>query len=297
MMTFAALQTAPAATAQEIADGRGYMAAVALLATGVVALIFARRLSTRFEAWGMPIALGILILGVWDGAVVMSRSTIFPRPIEVWGAMLELVRSGRVWGDIAASLFRVTWGYLLAAAIAIPTGLVMGWYTRTFLALNPIVQGLRPISPIAWIPIAILWFGIGDGAGVFLILISSFFPICVGTTAAVRNISLVHQRSAMNFGVRGLDLFRKVILPAALPQIMTSMRLALGVAWLVIVAAEMVGMESGLGYLINDARNMGSRYDLVVATMIVIGLIGIVLDFLIRRLEHFDEVRWGYVKQ
>ncbi|MBI1381388.1 MAG: ABC transporter permease subunit [Planctomycetaceae bacterium] len=245
----------------------------------------------------MPISLTIVILALWDAAVVLSHSTIFPRPLEVWNAAVELARSGRVFGDIAASLFRVTWGYLLAAGLAIPTGLFMGWYTRGFLALNPIVQGLRPISPIAWIPIAILWFGIGDGAGVFLILISSFFPICVGTTAAVRNISLVHQRSAMNFGVTGIPLFRKVILPAALPQILTSMRLSLGVAWLVIVAAEMVGMESGLGYLINDARNMGSRYDLVVATMIVIGLIGIVLDFLIRRLERFDEVRWGYVKQ
>lgn len=284
-------------TAAEIAAGRGYGAAAALLAIGVVCLLLARRMSLRYEAWGMPISLTIVILALWDGAVVLSHSTIFPRPLEVWNAAVELARSGRVFGDIAASLFRVTWGYLLAAGLAIPTGLFMGWYTRGFLALNPIVQGLRPISPIAWIPIAILWFGIGDGAGVFLILISSFFPICVGTTAAVRNISLVHQRSAMNFGVTGLPLFRKVILPAALPQILTSMRLSLGVAWLVIVAAEMVGMESGLGYLINDARNMGSRYDLVVATMIVIGLIGIVLDFLIRRLERFDEVRWGYVKQ
>lgn len=300
----AAGQTAAAATAEplaqtaaEIAAGRSYGAAAVMLAIGVVCLLLARRMSLRYEAWGMPISLTIVILALWDGAVVLSHSTIFPRPLEVWNAAVELARSGRVFGDIAASLFRVTWGYLLAAGLAIPTGLFMGWYTRGFLALNPIVQGLRPISPIAWIPIAILWFGIGDGAGVFLILISSFFPICVGTTAAVRNISLVHQRSAMNFGVTGLPLFRKVILPAALPQILTSMRLSLGVAWLVIVAAEMVGMESGLGYLINDARNMGSRYDLVVATMIVIGLIGIVLDFLIRRLERFDEVRWGYVKQ
>ena len=122
-------------------------------------------------------------------------------------------------------------------------------------------------------------------------------PISVGTTSAVQNISLVHQRSAMNFGLKGTELFRRVVLPAALPQIITSLRIALGVAWLVIVAAEMVGMDSGLGYLINDARNMGKRYDLVAATMIVIGGIGIVLDVLIRRLERYDEVRWGYVKR
>lgn len=277
--------------------GPTYAVGLGLIAAGVIGLLLGRRTANSIQGWVMPMAVVLLLLGLWDAAVIASTSRIFPRPIDTWYAAVELALSGRVFGDIAASLFRVTWGYLLAAGLAIPTGLCMGWYTRGFLALNPIVQGLRPISPIAWIPIAILWFGIGDGAGVFLILISSFFPICVGTTAAVRNISLVHQRSAMNFGVTGLPLFRKVILPAALPQILTSMRLSLGVAWLVIVAAEMVGMESGLGYLINDARNMGSRYDLVVATMIVIGLIGIVLDFLIRRLERFDEVRWGYVKQ
>jgi NitT/TauT family transport system permease protein len=115
--------------------------------------------------------------------------------------------------------------------------------------------------------------------------------------AAVRNISLVHQRSAMNFGLSGVELMRRVVLPAAMPQIITSLRIALGVAWLVIVAAEMVGMDSGLGYLINDARNMGKRYDLVAATMLTIGAIGIVLDLLIRRLEVFDEVRWGYTKR
>jgi NitT/TauT family transport system permease protein len=236
-------------------------------------------------------------LALWQLGCWWTGTRVFPTPLQTLGALLELIESKRLWGDVAASLFRVTWGFFLAAAVGIPLGLVAGWSTRAFESFNPIIQGLRPISPIAWIPIAILWFGIGDGAGVFLIFYASFFPIAVGTIAAVRNISLVHQRSAMNFGLRGLDLFRRVVFPAALPQIITSLRLALGVAWLVIVAAEMVGMESGLGYLINDARNMGSRYDLVVATMFVIGVIGIVLDLLIRRLERFDEVRWGYVKR
>lgn len=245
----------------------------------------------------MPSAVAVLCLAAWDLACVASGTEIFPTPRDTALAFVELLESQRLWGDIVASLFRVTWGYLLAAAIGIPLGLVLGWSTRGFEALNPIVQGLRPISPIAWIPIAILWFGIGDGAGVFLIFLSTFFPVTVGTMAAVRNISQVHRRSAQNFDLRGIDLMRRVVLPAALPQIITSMRIALGVAWLVIVAAEMVGMESGLGYLINDARNAGVRYDLVVATMIIIGAIGVVLDFLIRRLEGFDEVRWGYARR
>jgi NitT/TauT family transport system permease protein len=220
-----------------------------------------------------------------------------PSPRETLAAFGELVSNGRIWGDTVASLFRVTWGYLLAAAIAIPLGLFAGWSTRAFEALNPLIQGLRPISPIAWIPIAILWFGIGDVSAIFLIFLASIFPIMVGTTAAVQNIPQVYVRSASNFGLTGFDLVRRVVLPAAMPQIITSLRIALGVAWLVIVAAEMVGMQSGLGYLVNDARNMGKRYDLVVAAMILIGLIGIVLDVLVRQLQNFDEVRWGFAKR
>ena len=112
--------------------------------------------------------------------------------------------------------------------------------------------------------------------------------------AAVQNMQQVYLRAAQNFGLSGLPLFRRVILPAALPQIITGIRIALGVAWLVVVAAEMIAVNSGLGYLIIDARNAGKRYDLVVAGMVMIGLIGLVLDLLVRRLEKFDEVRWGY---
>jgi len=269
---------------------------VALLVAGLV-LAYGVRLAIGVQSWVLPSGVAVALIALWDLACRATGAAVFPTPYQSWLAFLELVEGQRLWGDVVASLFRVTWGFFLAAGIGIPLGLVIGWSTRTFRALNPIVQGLRPISPIAWIPIAILWFGIGDGAGIFLIFLSSFFPITVGTTAAVRNISLVYQRSALNFGVHGFELFRRVVLPAAMPQIITSLRIALGVAWLVIVAAEMVGMDSGLGYLINDARNAGSRYDLVVATMILIGLIGIVLDLLIRRLERFDEVRWGYVQR
>lgn len=270
---------------------------IVLILVSAAVLLLAGRASSRAQTWFSPMAVAAIIIGLWDLACILSGTEVFPTPAETWAAFGEIIDSKRLWGDTVASLFRVTWGFLFAAAVGIPLGLVVGWSTRTFRALNPIIQGLRPISPIAWIPIAILWFGIGDGAGIYLIFLSSFFPITVGTMAAVRNISLVHQRSAMNFQMTGFELFRRVLLPASLPQIITSLRIALGVAWLVIVAAEMVGMDSGLGYLINDARNAGSRYDLVVATMIIIGLIGIVLDFLIRRLETFDEVRWGYVNR
>ena len=140
---------------------------------------------------------------------------------------------------------------------------------------------------------AILWFGVSDLAPIFLIFLASLFPITTAAMAAVQNIQLVYIRAARNFGIRGLELFKKVVFPAALPQILTGLRLALGVAWLVVVAAEMIAVNSGLGYLIIDARNAGKRYDLVVAGMAMIGLIGLGLDWLVRRMETLDEVRWG----
>jgi NitT/TauT family transport system permease protein len=267
------------------------------LAAAAALVLAARRTPVAALKITLPTAVALVLVALWQLAVDGSGSVDTPTPGQSLAAFGEIVRSNRLWGDVVASLFRVAWGFVLAAAIGIPLGLFVGWSLRAFHAFNPIIQGLRPISPIAWIPFAILWFGIGDGAGIFLIFLSSFFPITVGTMAAVRNISLVHQRSAMNFGLSGIELMRRVVLPAAMPQIITSLRIALGVAWLVIVAAEMVGMDSGLGYLINDARNMGKRYDLVAATMLTIGAIGIVLDLLIRRLEGFDEVRWGYAQR
>jgi NitT/TauT family transport system permease protein len=235
-----------------------------------------------------------VILLLWDGAVRFSGSDLFPKPIEVVHGILELIEKGLLFKYMVASLFRVTWGFGLAVVLGVPLGLLLGWFSRAFEAFNPLIQILRPISPIAWIPVAILWFGVSDAAPVFLIFLASVFPITVSAMAAVQNMQSVYLRAARNFGLTRIQLFRRVIFPAALPQIVTGLRIALGVAWLVVVAAEMIAVNSGLGFLIIDARNAGKRYDLVVAGMVMIGLIGLALDLLVRRLERFDEVNWGY---
>ena len=207
---------------------------------------------------------------------------------------MELARKGLLVRYVVASMFRVMAGFLLALLVGIPFGLLLGWFAQAFRAFNPAIQVLRPISPIAWIPVAILWFGVSDLAPIFLIFLASLFPITTSTMAAVQNIHLVYLRAAKNFGVKGLPLFRQIVFPAAIPQIITGIRIALGVAWLVVVAAEMIAVTSGLGYLIIDARNAGMRYDLVISGMVLIGLIGLGLDLLVRRLEGLEEVRWGF---
>jgi NitT/TauT family transport system permease protein len=243
---------------------------------------------------GLPLLVAIGLLIAWHGAVRLSGSDLFPTPLEVLKGIIELAKHGLLLKYIVASLFRVSWGFGLAVLVGVPLGLVLGWFRPAFLAMNPIIQILRPISPIAWIPVAILWFGVKDAAPIFLIFLASVFPITVSSMAAVQNMQSVYIRAAQNFGLTGFSLFRRVIFPAALPQIITGIRIALGVAWLVVVAAEMIAVNSGLGYLIIDARNAGKRYDLVVAGMALIGVIGLILDLLVRRLEKFDEVRWGY---
>jgi NitT/TauT family transport system permease protein len=241
----------------------------------------------------LPLGVAILFLLVWDLWVRASGSDLFPKPWEVAAGIVELARKGLLLKYIVASLFRVTVGFGLAVLVGVPAGLLLGWFQKAFLAFNPMIQVFRPISPIAWIPVAILWFGVDDRAPIFLIFLASVFPITVSAMAAVQNIQPVYIRAARNFGVSRLELFRRVIFPATLPQVLTGLRIALGVAWLVVVAAEMIAVNSGLGYLIIDARNAGKRYDLVVAGMVMIGLIGLTLDQLVRRLETFDEVRWG----
>ena len=243
-----------------------------------------------------PVALVSFLIALWWTAVAASGTIIIPSPWKVALGIAELAQQGTLLDHVAASLFRVGTGYLLAAALAIPLGILMGWFNGLFIALNPLTQILRPISPIAWIPLAIIWFGVGNLAPIFLIFLSSFFPMALETTAGVHTIERQYIRAAENFGVSGLALFRQVVIPAALPQIIVGMRISLGVAWLVVVAAEMIALRSGLGYFIIDSRNAGNRYDLVVAGMLIIGVIGLLLDIAVRRLERLKEVRWKYAR-
>lgn len=239
--------------------------------------------------------IGLLVAFLaWYLAVTLSSAKLIPSPVDALKGIFELATRGLLVRYVIASLFRVTWGYLIAIIVAVPFGILLGLWRRGELSFNPLLQILRPVSPLAWIPIAILWFGVGDVSAVFLIFLASFFPLTLTAMNAVQNIDAVYLSAGSNFGLTRAQLLRSVIFPAILPQLVVGMRIALGIAWLVVVAAEMIAVNSGLGFLIIDARNAGNRYDLVVAGMIMIGVIGIVLDILIRRMERLDFVRWGY---
>jgi NitT/TauT family transport system permease protein len=241
-----------------------------------------------------PVVFIAALIVAWQVAVSRHPGYILPGPWGVVGGIADLVRHGFLFKYVVASLFRVTWGFSLAALLAIPLGLTIGWYRRGQMALNPMLQVFRPISPLAWIPLAILWFGVGDASAIFLIFLGCFFPLLLTSINAVRNIPSVYINAGRNFGLRPAALVYRVLYPAVVPQLLVGLRITLGVAWLVVVAAEMIAVDSGLGFLIVDARNAGNRYDLVVAGMVIIGLIGLLLDTAMRSLEKVRSFRWAY---
>jgi NitT/TauT family transport system permease protein len=255
-----------------------------------------REIDSKLARIVPPVLVIALLIALWWFIVARSDSPIFPTPGQVVTGAWELVQDGTLAQHIGASVFRVAVGFGLAFLVGVPLGLWMGWVSGAFYTLNPLFQMLRPISPIAWIPVAILWFGVGNSSPIFLIFISSVFPMMVQTTVGVRTIDRRYLRAAANFGVSRSVLFRQVVIPAVLPEIIVGMRIGLGVAWLVVVAAEMVALNSGLGYLIMDSRNAGNRYDLVIASMIIIGVIGLLLDLVTRLLERMKRVKWRYVR-
>ncbi|QAY75641.1 ABC transporter permease [Sphingosinicella sp. BN140058] len=255
-----------------------------------------RKVESKLARIVPPMLLIALLIAIWWIVVLRSDNAIFPTPVQVATGAWALVQDGTLWQHIEASLVRVELGFGLAFLVAVPLGLWMGWVSSAFYTLNPLFQMLRPISPIAWIPVAILWFGVGDLSPIFLIFISSVFPMMVQTTMGVRTIDRRYLRAAANFGVSRRTLFLRVVIPAVLPEIIIGMRIGLGVAWLVVVAAEMIALNTGLGYLIMDSRNAGNRYDLVIASMVIIGVIGLLLDGITRLLEQLNIVKWRYVR-
>ncbi len=234
-----------------------------------------------------------LLAVIWQLAVTVSgvNTALFPTPGMVLKAFGELTTGlkgstsdASIWTHIMVSLGRFLAGYLLAAVCGVVLGLVLGIFPGVFAYLNPIVQLIRPVAPVAWLPFIVLIFGIGDIPAIVIIFIAGFFPILLSTVSAVRHLDPIYTRVAQNFGMSKLKSLVKIIFPASFPQIMNALHLALGTSWIFLVSGEMVGSQSGLGFLVMDAKNC-IRSDALLAAIITIGVIGLILDGAMGQLE------------
>ncbi|MGC4062361.1 MAG: ABC transporter permease [Aquabacterium sp.] len=224
----------------------------------------------------------VVILAAWQGfsqAGVVSP-IVLPAPTAITRAFVAGIQSGELALDALASLTRVLAGFLLGALAALPLGLLMGTRPVVFQLFNPILQLLRPIPPIAYIPMAIVWFGIGNVPAIFLISLGAFFPILISTTTGVQQVDRLYVLAAQNLGASQKTMFLRIVLPAASPAILNGMRVGIGTAFIVVIVAEMIAVQNGLGFRILEAREyMWS--DKILAGMFAIGLLGLGIDTLL----------------
>ena len=239
------------------------------------------------------ISFAVLII-LWQIVFMTSNfnSALFPSPMQAFQALIEMFRDGSIFKNIGTSMYRFLAGYVSSVVVAVLLGLILGWFPKAFQYVTPVVQLLRPISPMAWMPFIVLWFGIGDVPAIVIIFISGFFPVLISTVSAVSRIDPIYLKVSKNFGIRQPEIMWKIVFPAVFPQIANAIHLALGTSWIFLVAGEMVGAQSGLGYQIIDARN-NLRADTLLATIIVIGVIGLVLDALLKVIEKRILKYWG----
>ena len=227
-----------------------------------------------------------LLLCIWQYASVAildsTSRVLLPPPSAIFAAAWELLSSGELLRHTRDSLKREMVAFLWAS-ISIPIGIAMGWWRSVDQQLDPLMEMLRPIPPLAWIPLSILWFGIGDAQNQFIIFLGIFFPILLNTINGVKGIELNLIRAARCLGASEGNILWRIVVKAAMPQIVTGIRVGLGVGWMALVAAELVGANSGLGFLINDARTV-LRTDYIIVGMATIGLVGLLIDQAIREM-------------
>jgi ABC-type nitrate/sulfonate/bicarbonate transport system permease component len=237
----------------------------------------------------LPFILAAVVIAVvWQVLVALTRPepSVLPPPVDVLETFGQLLGNGLLAVDAAYSLARVFAAWLLSAAVAIPLGLLMGSSESLDRLIGPFVELFRPISPLAWIPLAILWFGIGELGKVFVVAIGVFFPVLLNTIEGVKNVdpTLLHAGRVFGCNTR-FALFRRVVVPASLPTVVVGLRIGFGTGWAAIIAAELVAAQNGLGYLIANGMDI-LRADDVLVGMLVIGLLGFLFDTFFRYLQH-----------
>lgn len=259
---------------------------------------------------GVGLIVPCILLALWQGVAMAGwvSPQVLPAPSQVahkWLAYLlptspyagqgawDWLRwavSGELLLDAVSSMYRVLLGFLLGAGLGLPLGLMMGAIPLAYRLCNPMLQILRPIPPIAYIPLAILWFGLGNPPAVFLIALGAFFPVLMNTIAGVRQVDGIYLRAARNLGAGQRTLFLRVILPASVPYILAGVRIGIGTAFIVVIVAEMIAVNNGLGFRISEAREYFWS-DKIIAGMLSIGLLGLAIDLGMNKLNN-HLLRW-----
>jgi ABC-type nitrate/sulfonate/bicarbonate transport system permease component len=230
----------------------------------------------------------LTLLAGWELAARLgvANTLLFPAPSKAIGDLMVMASSGYLWRALYASLYRVVCGFTFAILVGAVLGMAMACKPLMDDLLDPLVELLRPISPLALFPLAILWFGIGDASKIFLIALAASFPVILNTYAGARSIDSNLIRAARSLGATEFEIFKGIVLPASLPHIFTGVRLAWGISLIVIIAAEMIGATVGMGYMILEAQQT-FRTERVLAGIFVIGVVGFTTDLGFRRLRRW----------
>ena len=262
-----------------------------------------------WKVWLEGAIVPVILIAIWQLIVSMGwvNVKVLPSPYAVvvrWWEYLapmeaydpgtmsrfKWIFSGELLGDAAGSLYRVLVGFVLGTVLALPLGLAMGAMPRVLRLMSPLMQVLRPIPPIAYIPLAILWFGLGNPPAIFLIVIGAFFPVLMNTIAGVVAVDGIYLRAARNLGASRMTIFRRVILPAATPYILAGMRIGIGTSFIVVIVSEMIAVNNGLGFRILEAREYFWS-DKIIAGMFTIGFIGLAIDIVMNKTNN-HLLRW-----
>lgn len=229
-----------------------------------------------------------LFFTVWELSTYLFsfEALVIPPPTKIFTALFNLANQGVLFNDALASLKRVFVGFSIATLVGVSLGVTMSISRKLTTIVRPVIEILRPIPAIAWIPISLLWFGFGDPPAYFIVFLGSFFPIVTNSFFGVRSIEKSYLNAAYTLGVKGNLLFKDVIIPAALPSIFTGLKIGMGVGWICVITAELVGSQSGLGYMIQLSRAQ-LQMENVLAGMVTIGIIGFCLNGLMSSVERF----------
>ena len=246
------------------------------------------------KKWTLPIITFIIFLFIWQCVIWIGdyQPILLPGPLLVAESIWQFIITGEIFSHLGISLFRFIVGFGFAVIVGVPVGFLLGRSNALFDAIEPLFQLIRPVSPIAWSPFVVLWFGIGSLPAMAIIFIAAFFPIVFNTIKGIRNVEPQYLKIASNLTLKGWSLYRNILFPGAFKHIMGGIHMAVGTSWIFLVSGEMIGAQSGLGFLIVDSRNMLNLED-VLSAIFFIGVFGFLIDRLISYLEKMILTRFG----